>query len=198
MSSEIENKFLPEAYKSLLGIKKTITLTSYQKKQRELDLKVDYATKMNLRNKKNELETSKVKFPLFELALKLVYVEGTKNKIEDQLEELNNYINQIKDKKVDKEIVESYFRHVEELSNLSKNDLKEINSKFGGLIAKDDYKTLEEIVKLQHKPFEEQQENKFRKDNDLPTKKPKKVNSGEEFSKMKDLASQLGIDLTIE
>lgn len=195
MTNETKNNFIPEAHKQLKGIERNLLELKYQIKQRELDLKLDFANKYNLRNKKNEIDTKVIKFALYELALKIVFGNEEKIPLEEKLEILYDYVNKIKENKIDKEIVESYFRNKVEVQEIKKNELKEIDCKYGGLIQKEDYSTIKEIIKLEIKSEVEDKENKFRKDNDLPTKKTKTPKEENNLEKLKEISKQIGINI---
>lgn len=199
-SSEESNiEFLEKAYKGLKELKKEKIELEYMLKQNELDIKHGYASSKDFRKKDGEIDIKMVKSDLLKLAIKLSQVEDddVENPLETKLDTLIEYIQDIKDNVIDKELVDSFVQKQVSLKEL-KDDIKDFKGENAGLILKEENIAIDIITEIEIENFKEEKEKEFRKSNGLADKKPKKSKEDKEIeieTVIKEVANRLGVQL---
>lgn len=178
-----EIEFLNKAYNALYETKKEKIELEYLIKQTELDLKTSYASVKDLRKKDGEVDPKMVKSDLLKLAIKLTENddENQENPIETKLDTLIEYIKDIREGKMEKELINSFVTKTESLKEL-KSDLKNLKGEYAGLIDKEENLAVDVITDRKIISYKEEKEEKFRKENGLAEKKPRKSKEEKESS----------------
>ena len=120
------------------------------KKERELSLKEDVASVLNIRNKQGEIQPSKVKMPLLAAGIEEVY-EDKPNKKEVEYETMVEYRNKLVTKDISEAAVRGYLSSLEALNGV-KDEIKAINSSQEAFILDGEvFNAIEDLVLKEYK-----------------------------------------------
>lgn len=160
-------------------------------KEIETNLKTDVAEVKNYKKGDGTTDITQVKAPLLKEAIAIVQI-AKENKLQDKADTLDEYIDDIKNNKYNKDIIETYVNKLNILTE-NKATLKDIKDSYGGIIDKDILKALDKITKLIEKDYLQSEKEKL--DEKAGKKKKTKSKTSSVDTIALELMKKLGIDL---
>lgn len=148
--NENEQKELKTLYRKLSTLYKEKAKLEVLKKGKEEKLKEELASACNIKNKKGEIQSSKIKMPLVNAILNELY-QDKPNKKEEEISIYENYKLAIKNKEVSEALIKSYISNEESIEE-NAYFIKEVYKYQGNiLLSKELLNALASLLKDEYK-----------------------------------------------
>lgn len=188
-----------DIYKRLNNADKGIVILSVSMKKDMHYTKEEICAVQSMRDKKDNLDTSKIPDGILGAAVNKIYKLRDKNKLEADFDMYEIIVDLIEKKKIQKEPIDRYANNFSLLKEAKSE--KTAAKKFGaeqvgnGLISEEDLKNIEIIADMMKKQMQKEESNKLNKelgkeikDNDMSEK------DGVDVDKLNELIEELGLD----